>query len=169
MHDHEKIAEMARERFTNAEIMAATGASERTIQRVVRAYGIPNRHYGTPRQGCTHYDHDLIVEFVRKHPTMPQRKAAKELGVSHQTIYRVLKAAGMTGPSSEAGLPSREERMTHAKALLDQGYPITQVANMAHVGRRKLARMYPEFKFTKEQASEAAALGRQLSRLKVAA
>ncbi len=83
---------------------------------------------------------------------------ARRVGYSARTVARHLSRAGMTAPATH-DLPPFGERLAKAKAMLDEGYPRSVAAAIAHVSPKTLARRWPDLK---QDQAEAARLNAQL-------
>lgn len=105
------------------------------------------------------YDHELIAELSLN--GMSASQIAEKVGCTSRTVTRVRKAYGITAPSSNefGNQPISADRLTAAKAMLDDGAPHSEVSATLRIHQRNLQKHFPGTQWTKAQkASHLAAI-----------
>lgn len=110
-------------------------------------------------------DTEKIVQLTREGWTAP--KIAKELGISQRTVQRWRRAGGVAVVDDpRTRWRATPEWKEAAAKLIDEGYPMQDVAALTGVSTKTVKRHFPHSPWTQQQALDHGRLMRQLGRIK---
>jgi IS30 family transposase len=103
---------------------------------------------------------DRVTELTRQGLTAKQ--IAEQLGVTERTISRDRAARGITQPTAPR---VTESEFARAKEMLDDGASYEEVARTLRRSHTAFRHRFPGYSLTPTEASQRAALGRQMAQL----
>lgn len=109
-------------------------------------------------------DTEKIVQLTKQGWTAPQ--IARELGISQRTIQRWRRAGGVAEDHPRATWRATPEWKEAAAKLVEEGYPMQEVAALTGVSTKTVKRHFPDAAWTQQQALDHGRLMRRLGCIK---